>query len=389
MDSLSDSNSTRFLGKKYVYQVSLLTLVSFLSLLPLLLKIGPNIVTITLQEGSTRFWEGLNPYAHPAIGDVFHYPPFFAMVYGFFAYLPPKVGCIAWGFLNSFIFCAGISSWYLFTKKTSVWAWIALLICSMELDISMRYQQSNALVIGLVLLALYFFKSEKFLLSGFLFALVTHLKIFPAFLAIVLLWPPNKKFTVSFFASLLLLFFTIVIVAGWDRTIYLHAQQYIAVSTDMQTRHLLDIKSCLERLGLPTVGLLLKLGVGLFTLLVFPLTRFLYPEENFPWGFWFTLTLSAFLLVLPRAESPTFVFIAPAYLFLMDKVKGKERFLLRLLLLLAMFLITFIYTDAWPKIFLKGIRMSWTSKTLGVFVLWGLSFYLITKPLVSIKRWTR
>ncbi|NBT58608.1 DUF2029 domain-containing protein, partial [bacterium] len=208
-------------------QATLLGAWSFLCVLPLLLKTGPNVVTLTYLEGAQRFYELGNPYLAPTAGrDYFFYPPFFAAIWRGFSWPGILPGILLWAFLNSFVFWWGVSCWFSVEKKQSRWAWFFLVCAAIELDISLRYQQANALLSGLILWALAEFRDRHFGRAGFLLALGTHLKVFPILIAAFLFLPFQLAFGASFVVSILVLFLVPASVVGVPEAFWLHIEQF-------------------------------------------------------------------------------------------------------------------------------------------------------------------
>lgn len=350
-------------------QSFLLALWSTLWLIPLLLTTGPNIVTLTFEQGSDRFWAGQDPFAPATPGrDAFHYSPFFAMAYRLFCSMPGFLHSVSWVFFNAWVFWWAVGKWFQLSKKTSLWEWVALVGCAMELDISLRYQQTNPLLVGTILLGVASVRDGSALKGGLWLAFGANLKFIPGLFGLFLSYPPKKRFLVGLIGGSLLLWMAPALVVGWGQNIQLHWNQYRYISTDMVDRHLMDIKSCLERLGHGQLGSFLWQVVFGTSLSLLGISRLVFAGGNFPWRVWISLGLTLPLLVIPRVESPTFVLIAPAYLLL---ITHPNRFV-KGIVCASLFFITVIYTSAWPRALEFGLQKYWSTKTLGVFGLWVL-----------------
>ncbi len=357
-------------------QILILTVWSFLFVAPLLFTTGTNIVTRTFTEGALRLWSGVSPYQAPGPDtDVFHYPTFFAFAYRAFAFLPSVSQSLAWTLMNCLVFWAGVSAWFEIRKGMGVSYWLALAGCAMELDISLRYQQSNALIIGAVLLALAAFRDNRNVLSAGLFALGANLKVLPGIVALFLLFAGRKRFSTAFFLALGGLFLIPVLFFGFSRCWGLQVEHFLVVTRDLPQRHLLDIKSAFDRLGYGLVGTQIRFLVLVSSLFLLLAGAFQFNKKEFPWEAWLFLFFSFFLLVTPRVESPTFVFIAPSYLLLMPRL-GK---LSRVFLLCAMFFLTVVYTSVWTAFFKFAFTEFWMSKSFATVVIWILSSSLLFK----------
>jgi len=355
---------------KKIQQALILGLWSFLAVTPLLLTTGPNVVTLTYQEGANRFFSGINPYSPPSPGvDGFFYPPFFAAAWGVFDFLGPIPKILLWVFINSFVFWLGISEWLILKKNQSKWLWFFLVCVAVELDVSLRYQQSNAVVAGLILIALARLRESKNLKAAILLALATHLKVFPVLFALVLALPFHFRFAVSYLSALLLWFILPMSIVGPHQAFSLQWQELSFTTGDFSKRQLLDIAACLDRLGYEAFGKILQRTILILGSLILILYRAVTQNRKFEYGFWYSSFVSLLLLVTPKTESPTFVWAAPAYLFL---VKDSSKRTLAILALIGLFM-TLIYSSAFPREWVYWFRWNWTSKTLAVLALWLLA----------------
>jgi hypothetical protein len=365
-----------------IKQTTFLGLWSFLCVLPLLLKMGPNVVTLTYLEGVQRFYETGNPYVPPTAGrDFFFYPPFFAFIWKGFALFGPKVGILLWGLLNSFVFWWGVSCWVSISKKQSAWSWFFLICCAVELDISLRYQQANALLAGLILWALAEFREKHFGRAGFLMGLGTHLKVFPALIAGFLFFPFHLAFGASFLGSLLLLFLLPASIVGIPEALWLHWEQVRTTTYDFSQRQLLDLVAFFTRLGMPQLGKIFQLGTALIGGAILLVSRFRMSRSRFSWGIWYSSFISMLLAVTPKAESPTFVWVAPAYLLLLPKENRRQRCIMALVGLG----LTLVYSSVFPRLWVRFLTEDYNSKVVANFVLWGLSSFFLIREMIFQK----
>lgn len=360
-------------------QSSLLGLWSFLCVLPLLIKTGPNIVTLTYLEGSQRLYQGINPYLPSETGaDLFFYPPFFAVFWKLFSIWGEPAGILLWSFINSFIFWWGVSQWFEIKKNQSKWAWLFLICTAIELDISLRYQQANALLAGLILWGLSELRNHKDVKAALIFAFATHLKVFPVLIALVIALPKNYLFSLSYFSALGLFFCLPALIVGFPKALELHWIQLFSTTADFEKRDLLDMASCLKRLHLPQLGLMISKGVTVAGGIVLVLYRVLTKNKELSWTIWYSSFMAYLLVIVPKAESPTFVWVAPAYLFLMEKGQKTNW----LLLILAISL-TLAYSSLFPRSWVDWMTWEYTSKTLANFVLWGFASWLLVREKVK------
>lgn len=160
-------------------------------------------MTHTYAFGSGQFWAGLSPYADSrGAGDWFKYSPFFAWFYTPFAKLNSSLQAGLWEVFNIICFWTGVSVWFPWKKLDSKWLWLGFLFCSMEADGSLRYQQINACLVGLTLLGLYLYRTQRLRSAGLLVTTATNVKILPRLFLIGLLAPVRKKYRQGIFFRL-------------------------------------------------------------------------------------------------------------------------------------------------------------------------------------------
>lgn len=110
--------------------------------------------------------------------DNYKYSPTFAWLMGPFYYLPNLLGMILWNVLNTVVLLAGV--WlYLSDEKDPARArQVALLIIVLEALITAQNLQSNNLIVGSILLGLYFLRNEKVWQAAFFFVLCLFIKFY-------------------------------------------------------------------------------------------------------------------------------------------------------------------------------------------------------------------
>jgi hypothetical protein len=362
--------------------LALLTGITTLFVGPQMLLRGLNIVSLTYYHAAIRFWSGVSPYSFPEPGcDWFKYSPLFAMLYRPLTFLPDNIHAFVWIILNAAVFWAGVLAWFPLSKKRSPWFWFLLVCASMELDGSLRYQQNNGSLIGLVLLALASYRDKIQRLSGFLLAFASNIKMLPGIFVLPLMWRSVKKENWQFFGAI---FYSTVIclllpglVAGFSPTFTWHKEWLGILARDAAGTGIIDLVSVLIRLGLPNLKPWLPYSIIATTLL------FMFRDAKPRWGLWFTLGSACALLCSPRTESPTFVLIAPAYLFLGEEILSLRKPLRNFglgILVAAIFFISISFNDVWPRKIWNPHDLKFATKTLGVLALWLLSVSLYILP---------
>ncbi len=182
--------------------------------------------------------------------------------------------------------------------------------------------------------------------------------------------------------AILILVFLPAIVVGFPASWTLLLEQFSSLRDESTTRSLCDIAALFNRLEWPKLGHTIQVVVGIFTLLLFPVVRFVFSDSKLPFDLWYSFGMSAILLLNPRTETPTFVFIAPAYVFLVTQPISWIRFAS----IVAMWSITFIYTAVWRPFFHFPLQAEYASKTLGTLLLWILSGYLLSSFVLARRR---
>jgi len=343
-------------------QVWFLTAWSLAFLIPLYWIKGASGVTLIYSAASGHFWNKLNPYVPSVVLDIYHYSPFFAFIYYPLTLLPSFLHVFLWAFLNIFIFWSGMGLWFKLNWKQPAIVLFALICSAMELDISMRYEQCNAMMAGFILMSLHHLKESKHWRSGIFYALAVNFKIFPIVFGLALL----KKWKALLFSVLFLLLLAMIpaLYVGPKGIVKLHLQQYESIQKDTINRRMSDLRPTFERKGLPELGKISHYSV-IFFFLLYSLRLFL-KQSKIPLDLYYCLTAATILLISPRTESPTFIMIAPAYVFLalcLPKWLYPP-------FLFALFIITFVFTAAWDPFFHLKIQNGFFSKTMGTFVLW-------------------
>lgn len=344
---------------------------------PRLLHVGTNIVTDTYRAGATRFIEGQNPYAPPEGTDRYEYSPFFALVYSPIAELAPRYQAIVWAIINCALFWAGVGAWFQWDKQRSKWLVGAVVVCAMELNISVLYQQVNASLIGLTLLALACYRDGKLGGAGFLLAIATDIKILPGIFAASLLFPIRKRYWLGLSLGFCTALALPALVVGWQGNIELHRLWLLDLSqTWRMVRPVqLDLSSVMQKWGYGGVGSLLRIII-LFASGALLLLSSVY--NRVAWYPWIAVGACCLLLVSPRSESPTFVLMAPVYIFLtaffLDRTLSEwVRWLGIGSLILIAFLVTIGFTDLWARKTWAPFQLTYSTKTVGTTLLWLLS----------------
>lgn len=368
---------------KITKQVLWLTAISLVFAGPYLLMYGTGPVTRTYEVAARLFWEKKTPYLAPT-WDWFKYAPIFAFFYTPFSWLPSSPQALAWGAFNAAIYWYGLSRWFLFSRSTRPLLWFALVLCSMELDGTLRYQQTNALLIGITLVGLAALREQRDGWAAAILTAASNLKIIPGVFLVIL---PFRRavgwgvlFAVLFCVSAPLLYLGPTLTFEW------HLQWANLLIKDIFSEGLLDIESVLGRQGFPGFGRFVRSSVFLATMAwVAANRRALFTYSGI------ALLLTMVTLVSPRTESATFVFVAPAFLFLASEIETLQGWARRVSVaafVVSAFFVSISFNDIWPKVLFNPKLYYYATKTGGIFLLWGLSFALLTRQVFFVRRLT-
>jgi hypothetical protein len=350
------------------------------TVLPQLISRGTNIVTQTYAMGALRLWHGQSPYPAPTGVDLFKYSPWFGVLYLPFAGLPDRAQAAAWGVVNAAVFWAGVCRWFRLPSGRSIF-WLGWILCAMELDGALRYQQINPLLVGMALGALADFRDGDEFRSGFWLGTAADFKVLPGLFAIALPW--TRRRAIGLIAAGLVAVAGPALVVGVSRTLSFHRDWLELLAGDAGGPGLRDLATALAYWGFPATGLLLRravLAITVAALVGLGWGRRL--TDGTRWALWIAFGLEALLLVSPRTESPTFVLLSPCYLFLLHAIRersGLGRSIAAAVFAAGAFLVTFSFNDLWPHRVWDPAVWHGTGKTLGVFLLWGLTAVLLAR----------
>lgn len=352
-------------------QFFLFALLAWAAALPSILRHGLVTASRTYWEAAGRLGaEGLphGPYSLAGPGaDVYKYSPFFAQAFQIFLPLPEVWAAALWGLVNVAVFFWGVGRAFRLSRDTPWWAWVGLLLASMELNGSLQYQQVNGLLAGLCLAGLADFRDARYRTSALWWALAANIKIFPLALAGALVLGSPRKFGVPFVVASLAFVLFPALQVGLVADFHLHQDWLLVLARDLSRADLLDARTLMIKAGLPAAGealrwLIAGVTTSLFLWAAFPAR----PHARFPWAAWACCGWSAILLLNSGTESPTFVLLAPVYLFGATEA-GRTRCWIGAV---AAALITVQYSDLWPRAVRLHGWETFAYKSAGTLVLW-------------------
>lgn len=353
------------------FQWLVLVFIAVASVAPRFWRTGTNVVTETYRLAAQMFLSGQVPYGISFPGaDRFEYSPLFCVLYAPFSYLPSSWQALVWTIFNAGFFWAGVLCWCNLKRPLKWYTVVGFVLCAMELNISLLYQQTNAFLIGLSLIALALFREKFFFAAACLLTIATNLKPIPGIFALPLFFFIDRKFWRGLIAASLFCLLFPAVVVGLTQDLELHLAWFKALTSTLTKTGSpqIDISSFLARQGAPTLGTILRyliLFLGLGALIGNVWTW------RIQWPLWITLACTTILLASPRSESPTFVFLAVCFpLLTLRDSEGRLNPSHIAVLILCGILTTLVYTDLWPKNFLPFLKEAYFSKPIGALLLW-------------------
>ncbi len=236
--------------------------------------------------------------------DLFKYSPAFALFFGTLAYLPDGVGLVFWNLLNAFCLFIAIKSLPHVTDKAKI---AILFFVLLELVTSLQNSQSNALMVGLLLLAFIFFENDRVFFACLCITLTVFIKLFGLLAFAMAIFYP-QKIKAIFYSIGCFLFLGIIplLVVPADQLIFLYKSWWGLLINDHTVSY-----------GLSMLGWLISwfgfsgnknvvVLVGL-TLLLVPLVRVKEYKSYLFRVFYLGLLLIWMVLFNHKAESPTFI----------------------------------------------------------------------------------
>ena len=149
-----------------------------------------SFVHLIAQEDLYRAW----PSEH---WDLYKYTPTFALFFGIFGVFPDLWGLIGWNLLNAGVLAAGVTALGALSQRGQA---LGLLFLWPELLISLQNEQSNALIAGLLMLALGGLERAKIIRPAVWIVCSVFIKLF-GIMALALL-PFYRKWPASLLWSL-------------------------------------------------------------------------------------------------------------------------------------------------------------------------------------------
>ena len=326
--------------------------------------------------------DGVSLYQHylTEYFDLYKYSPAFSLFFGSIVWLPDLPGLMLWNLINVFVLFIGIKSLPGLTDKSKVWL---LFFVFFEMVGSLQNSQSNALVVGLIILAFSQLENKKYFWATFFITFSVFIKLFGivAF-ALYLFYPRKKKLVLYGFFWTLFFLFIPLIVTSFSELLFQYSEWWAMLASDHSQSLGISIFGMLNswfNFNISKIYILIS-GVVIFLI---PLIRIKkYSDFNFR-----LLTLASILIWIiifnHKAESPTFVIAMSGigiYLFY-DKFTNTKLGLM----ILSIVFTSLMFQDFIPQSFKNDVIIAFNLKVLPSVIIW----FIIIKEMTVGKDWLK
>lgn len=370
-------------------------LVSYSFAVPRLFTTGRNIVINSYLLGVARIFGGQNAYLTGGPNaDLFKYSPLFAIFFYPLSKVPSPWLSLLWGLLNCGVYWWGMNRFFGLARLSKGWLLAAFIVLSLELNGSLLYQQVNALLIGLSLGGLSYFRDtwpRRIPWTGVTWlSLAANFKI----LGLSLIAPLFLFAPVPWILASLILVMIPILIWGWSGNALVHQQWLARLVDDTGANGLLDIGTVLKRSGFPAMAAT-AVVISILILsapVLIAIVRRLRRERGRTVHLWYAyaaVALSTVLLINPRTESPTFVMASPAFWAVLVIIRSEE-FRIRLpkwknrtffgLWWLSFAMTSVVFNAVWPQVI---FRASLPLKAYGLALLWFIAMFMSLRLLLQ------
>ncbi|MDR3367343.1 MAG: DUF2029 domain-containing protein [Prevotellaceae bacterium] len=330
-----------------------------------------------LKEGKDLYV--LYPQEH---WDLYKYTPTFSALFGALAALPDWVGLNVWNLLNALLFVLAI---YYLPFFNDYKKGLILAVCLIELMTSMQNSQSNALMAGLIILAVGLLEKDKYLWATLCVVFSIYIKLFGIVgLALFLLYPKKLKLTLYSLAWAVVLFAVPLIFVSWQQYAGLMQSYLSLLSHDHAASYGYSVMGWLNSwFGYADSKNMVVLAGAIIFMLPFCKVKN-YTSHTF------RLLMLASVLVWVvifnhKAESPTFVIaIAGVALWF---THGEKNIVNITLFALAFIFASLSPTDIFPRFVREEFVKPYCLKAVPCIFIWGKIMYdlLTSKPSMASK----
>ncbi len=326
--------------------------------------------------------DGVSLYQHylTEYFDLYKYSPAFSLFFGSIVWLPDLPGLMLWNLINVFVLFIGIKLLPGLTDKSKVWL---LFFVFFEMVGSLQNSQSNALVVGLIILAFSQLENKKYFWATFFITFSVFIKLFGIIaFALYLFYPRKQKLVLYGFFWTLFFLFIPLIVTSFSELLFQYSEWWAMLANDHSQSLGISIFGMLNswfNFNISKIYILIS-GVVIFLI---PLIRIKkYSDFNFR-----LLTLASILIWViifnHKAESPTFVIAMSGigiYLFY-DKFTNTKLGLM----ILSIVFTSLMFQDFIPRSFKNDVIIAFNLKVLPSVIIW----FIIIKEMTVGKDWLK
>ncbi len=320
---------------------------------------------------------------HPNLyEDNYKYSPTFAWMMGPFYYMPDWLGTILWNLLNTVILLLGVWFYLSDEKDPAKQRRAALLIIILEALITAQNLQSNNLIVGAMLLGLYFLRNERVWQAAFFFVLCGFIKFYGmAAAGFFLFYPQKPKFILAMLCWIVLFGMAPLTIIPLDHLLAEYREWFHVIITSKLGLQVSVMGIAQAWFGMAKTDenyrIIESIGAILFLL---PFLQFslwknrLFQRRMIAYFFLFIIIFNK------MAESPTYVMAVTGVALWWITLAEPTR-LDKILLALVIVFTSLSPTDIFPQVVQKQIFQLYNVKALACLLVWIRVQYLIwTQP---------
>ncbi|MDR2674581.1 MAG: DUF2029 domain-containing protein, partial [Opitutaceae bacterium] len=380
-----------FFRSPLLVQIAVVALAAF-ALHVIWIGVGFNIVMYGYYAGGKVFLNGQNPYEVTlslGLNNSYKYSPQFALLAGKMA----EAGfdgrqAASWvlalyTLASTTVFAAGLCRWHDFRKQHpgALLPLCMLAACAaalLDLVVSTGVYQVNAFAIGLILAGLASCRDHHHARAGALLLCATLFKVYAVVFLFILALRFKPRFWLGALAAGSIMFLLPVPWVGWAHDFDTHLAWVKSTLSVAGTYTILDLRSAFEHVGLATLGGTLRWLVIIVTLPVFFIYGVVVRKPD--WRPWLTCGIAAILLISPKTEVFTFVFLAASYIMMVDWCADSDapffkKYGAPLFALCAVTIASMRFID---PVWYKSENPNEIVRVLGALVIWGLCAWILS-----------
>ncbi len=355
----------------------------------------PHVNYTTYNTGTISFFSGINPYPiewqnsgpYEHLSWFLYHPSFCIFFYIFStAGLGMYAGTFFWLLINLLIFWFGfVGLLSLLGSETDIlkgrWFLLVLFLMFNEVQAPLLNHHVNCFVSGTMMLGLVAYMKHNFARSAFLLATAVTFKVLPIVLVLLLFLEFKWKFIFCFFGFLLMMLMIPLFFISLDFYFEILSHWVAILLTEPLRTDYIGLQPTLayfER-GVDSGYFLVFMMINALAVAIAAFTVFSFSKKDFT-RLIFPLAILFLLIFNKRTETPTFVFMAPLYAFMLHAVlreKQNKNFTMMLIHVIALtvswILATYMYTDLYPYD-LRQIARANHVKLFGLIVMYAWSW---------------